>query len=225
MAEMTLAVANKAYSSWSLRGWLALKLTGAEFDEVVIPLRESGTRAAILRYSPSAKLPALVDGDVTVWESLAICEYLAEKYPHAPIWPEDASARAHARAIAAEMHGGLIPLRRALPMNLRRKLPCPPLDDATRGDINRVQAIWRDAKRRFGGIMGKGPFLFGGFSGADAMYAPVATRFDTYGVALEDHAQAYVAAVMDYPPMREWIEAAKKEPWILPEFERDGDRD
>lgn len=219
MADLKLAIANKTYSSWSLRGWLALKLTGADFEEIVIPLREPGTRAAILKYSPSAKVPALADGDVSVWESLAIIEYLAEKFPQAPMWPNEAAARAHARAIAAEMHGGMIPLRRTLPMNLRRKIPCPVLNDAARDDINRVQAIWREARRRFAGAMGKGPFLFGGFSAADAMYAPVASRFDTYGVALEDHAQAYVSEIMAHPLMREWIEGARKEPWIIPEFE------
>ncbi len=222
MTELVLCVANKAYSSWSLRGWLALKLVDVPFEEVVIPLRESGTRAAILKYSPSAKLPALIDGPVAVWESLAIVEYLAETYPEAPIWPRDRAARAHARAIASEMHGGLIPLRRGLPMNLRQHYPCPPLDDAMQADINRVQAIWRDARKQFGGAMGEGPFLLGRFSAADAMYAPVASRFDTYGVALEDEAKAYTAAVMAYGPMQEWIAAAKKEPWVLPEFEHDG---
>jgi glutathione S-transferase len=221
MTELTLAVANKAYSSWSLRGWLALKLTGAPFKEVVIPLRESTTRTEILKYSPSAKLPALIDDDVTVWESLAIVEYLAEKYPNAPIWPQDTAARAHARAIAAEMHGGMIPLRRALPMNLRHKFPCPALADPVQADINRIQSIWRDAKRHFDGAMGEGPFLFGDFSGVDAMYAPVAARFDTFGVSLEDHAAAYVAAIIKHPLMTEWRKDAINEPWIIPEFEPD----
>ncbi len=224
MSELVVALANKAYSSWSLRGWLALKLAGVPFREVVIPLREANTRTEIIKYSPSAKCPALVDGEVTVWESLAIAEYLAEKYPAAPLWPREAPARGHARAIAAEMHGGFIPLRRALPMNLRRRIPCPALEDPAQADINRVQAIWREARRRFGGAMGKGPFLFGGFSAADAMYAPVATRFDTYGVPLESHAEDYVAAVLAHPFMVEWTEAARKEPWIIPEFEIDPEK-
>lgn len=224
MAErpVTIVVANKAYSSWSLRGWLAVRLAGVAYEEIVIPLRQPTTRADILKYSPSAKLPALIDGKVTVWESLAIVEYLAEKYPHAPLWPKERAVRAHARAIASEMHGGFIPLRRGLPMNLRRKLPQPDLDDAARADINRIQAIWRDTHKRFGGTMGSGPFLFGGFSAADAMFAPVATRFDTYGIPLEDFAAGYVAAVMAEPRMVEWIAAAKKEPWIVPEFEPEG---
>lgn len=225
MTELVLALANKAYSSWSLRGWLAAKLAGVRFEEVVVPLREADTRTRILKYSPSAKLPALIDGDVVVWESLAIVEYLAEKHPSAPLWPGEAAARAHARAISAEMHGGLIPLRRALPMNLRHRVACPPLNDAVQDDVNRVEAIWRDARRRFSGVMGKGPFLFGGFSAADAMFAPVATRFDTYGVHLGEQATAYVAAVMAHPFMVEWIEAAKKEPWIIPEFEIEAKQD
>jgi glutathione S-transferase len=221
MTELTLALANKAYSSWSLRGWLALKLTGAPFKEVVVPLRESTTRTEILKYSPSAKLPALIDGDVTVWESLAIIEYVAEKYPNAPIWPKATAARAHARAIASEMHGGMIPLRRALPMNLRHKFPCPALTDTVQADINRIQAIWREAHHRFDGAMGEGPFLFGEFSGADAIFAPVAARFDTFGVGLEDHAETYVTAVMEHPLMIEWRKDAMNEPWIIPEFEPD----
>ncbi len=221
-STVTIVVANKAYSSWSLRGWLAVRLAGIAYDEVVIPLREPTTRADILKYSPSAKLPALIDGKVRVWESLAIIEYLAEKYPHAPLWPKDFVARAHARAIASEMHGGFVPLRRALPMNLRRKLTCPMLDDAVQVDINRIQAIWREAHRHFGGALGSGPFLFGGFSAADAMFAPVVSRFVTYGIALEDHARAYVDAVMAQPFMVEWIDAAMKEPWIIPAFEPEG---
>ncbi|MFM2128696.1 MAG: hypothetical protein RL477_242 [Pseudomonadota bacterium] len=218
---VTIVIANRAYSSWSLRGWLAVRLAGVAYEEIVIPLREANTRAEILKHSPSAKLPALVDGDVTVWESLAIVEYLAEKHPHAPLWPKDRIARAHARSIASEMHGGFIPMRRGLPMNIRRKLPQPELDDAAQADINRIQSIWRDCHRQFNGAMGTGPFLFGGFSAADAMFAPVATRFDTYGVPLGEHAAAYVAAVLAQPFMVEWYAAAGREPWIIPEFEPD----
>lgn len=220
--SVTIVIANKAYSSWSMRGWLAVRLADIPFEEIVIPLRETNTRAEILKYSPSAKLPALIDGKVTVWESLAIVEYLAEKHPHAPLWPKDPAARAHARSISSEMHGGFIPMRRGLPMNVRRKLPQPDLDDAAKADINRIQAIWRDCHRRFNGTMGTGPFLFGGFSAADAMFAPVVTRFDTYGVPLEDHAAAFVAAVLKQPFVAEWIAAAGREPWIIPEFEPEG---
>lgn len=225
MADPTLVIANKAYSSWSLRAWLALKATGAAFEEVVIPLREAQTRTEILKYSPSGKVPVLIDGEVTVWESLAIVEYLAEKFPRAGLWPEDGAARAFARAAAAEMHGGFLALRRALPMNLRRSFEAPDLDEETGAQVNRVQAIWRDAKRRFGTAAGDGPFLMGGFSALDAMHAPVASRFATYSLALEDQAAAYVEAVLAHPFMEEWGEAAHREPWIIPEYELDGAAD
>lgn len=221
MAEFTLAVANKAYSSWSLRAWLAMKRAGAPFEEVVIPLRQSDTRTEILKYSPSAKLPALIHGDVMVWESLAIIEYLAEMFPGACLWPEDTAARAHARAAAHEMHGGFQALRRALPMNMRHDFPGLDFDDTVGAEVNRVQAIWRETQRRFGAAAGDGPFLMGGFSALDAMYAPVASRFATYAMELESQAQAYVDAVLAYPDMQEWRAAANKEPWIIPEFEPD----
>jgi glutathione S-transferase len=222
MADFTLALANKAYSSWSLRGWLALKLTGAEFDEVVIPLRQAETRAEILKYSPSGKLPALIDGNVVVWESLAIIEYLAEKFPQAGLWPADLAARAHGRAAASEMHGGFFTLRRAMPMNMRHTFPEARFDDDVGAEVNRIQAIWREAQRRFAGACGEGPFLMGAFSAIDAMFAPVASRFASYPVDLESQAQAYVDAVNAHPLMIEWREAARAEPWITPEYEYDG---
>jgi len=221
MAEFILALANKAYSSWSLRAWLAMKRTGAPFEEVVIPLRQSDTRTEILKYSPSAKLPALRHGDVAVWESMAIIEYLAEVFPDAGLWPKDTAARAHARAAAHEMHGGFLTLRRALPMNMRHDFPGLEFDDAVGAEINRVQAIWREIQRRFADATGDGPFLMGDFSALDAMYAPVASRFATYGVELESQAQEYVDAVLADPDMQEWRAAANKEPWIIPEFEPD----
>lgn len=221
MPEMTLAIANKNYSSWSLRAWLALRQTGADFDEVVIPLREANTRTEILKYSPSALLPALVDGETTIWDSLAIIEYLAEKYPEAGLWPVDRNARAYARAAAAEMHAGFIPMRKAMPMNLRRKTAPIDANDAVNGDINRIQALWRNCRRRFGGACGEGDFLMGSFSAIDAFYAPVATRFITYDVSMEDHTRSYADAVMAHPDMADWINAAQKEPWIIEEFERE----
>ncbi|MDX1484981.1 MAG: glutathione S-transferase family protein [Alphaproteobacteria bacterium] len=225
MAELVLAIANKAYSSWSLRGWLGLKLTGAPFREVVIPLRQAETRAEILKYSPSAKLPALIDGELAVWESLAIIEYLAEKFPEAGLWPADRAARAQARAAANEMHGGFLALRRAMPMNMRHSFPDASFDDDIQAEVNRIQAIWRDAGRRFADACGEGPFLMGGFSAIDAMFAPVASRFDTYGIDLESHARDYVDAVLAHPFMAEWRDAAMTEPWIIPEFEFDGAAD
>jgi glutathione S-transferase len=221
MAEFTLALANKAYSSWSLRAWLAVKQTGAPFEEVVIPLRQSDTRTEILKYSPSAKLPALIHGGVTVWESLAIIEYLAEIFPDAGLWPKDAAARAYARAAAHEMHGGFLALRRALPMNMRHDFPGLEIDEAVGAEVNRIQAIWRNTQRHFTGATGEGPYLMGGFSAIDAMYAPVASRFATYAVELESQAQDYVDAVQAHPDMKNWRAAAKKEPWIIAEFERD----
>jgi glutathione S-transferase len=223
MAEFTLVLGNKNYSSWSLRAWLALKASGAAFEEVVVPLRESDTRTAILRYSPSGKVPCLVHGAVTVWESLAIGEYIAELFPDAALWPKNAAARAHARAISAEMHAGFFALRRALPMNVRAKPHGGfPFSEEAQQDINRVEAIWRDARDRFAGSAAEdGPFLFGRFTLADAMYAPVASRFTTYPVALGETATRYRDAVMSHPFMVEWRAAAQAEPWMIPALELD----
>ena len=166
-------------------------------------------------------MPALIDGEVVVWESLAIIEYLAEIFPDAGLWPKDAAARAHARAAANEMHGGFLALRRAMPMNMRRSFPDACFDDDVGAEINRIQAIWRDAQTRFNGACGEGPFLMGAFSAIDAMFAPVASRFTSYPVDLESQAQAYVDAVLAHPFMAEWREAALAEPWIIPEYEGD----
>jgi glutathione S-transferase len=220
MAEFTLVVANKNYSSWSLRGWLALKATGTDFEEIVVPLREADTHTTLLRYSPSGKAPCLIHGSVTVWESLAICEYLAEIFPAAGLWPENGAARAHARAIAAEMHAGFIALRRSLPMNIRAKQNPFTLSDEAQQDINRIEAIWRESRDRFGG---NGPFLFGTFGAADAMYAPVAARFATYSLTLGEEASHYCKAIMAHPFMVEWRAAAQAEPWMIPAFELDAD--
>jgi len=219
MADLILAIANKAYSSWSLRGWLALKLTGAKFDEVVIPMRQTNTRVEMLKYSPSGLMPALIDGENMIWESLSIIEYLAEIFPDAKLWPEDTTARAHARAAANEMHGGFLALRRAMPMNMRRSFPEAHFEDDVGAEVDRIQAIWCDARRRFGGACGDGPFLMGEFTAIDAMFAPEASRFTSYPVYLESQAQAYVDAVLAHPFMKEWHEAAQAEPWIIPEFE------
>ena len=218
MAEFTIILANKNYSSWSLRGWLALKATGAEFEEIVVPLREAETRTTLLRHSPSGKAPCLVHGAVTVWESLAIGEYLAEIFPKAGLWPKNAAARAHARAIASEMHAGFIPLRRSLPMNIRAKHNGLAISEDAQQDINRIEAIWRDTRDRFGG---EGPFLFGQFGLADAMFAPVAARFVTYGIALGEEASLYRDTIMGHPFLVEWCAAAEAEPWMIPDFELD----
>jgi glutathione S-transferase len=218
-AALTLVVANKNYSSWSLRAWLALKHVGVPFEEVVVPLRTPETRAAIMRYSPSGKAPCLVDGDITVWESLAICEYLAERFPEAGLWPADTRARAVARAIANEMHGGFLALRRAMPMNIRASLPGYGMAEGVRDEINRIEAIWRETRDRFGA---GGELLFGRFTIADAMFAPVACRFRTYGVALGETAEDYAKAALAWPAMQEWMAAAAAEPWMIPDFEKGG---
>jgi glutathione S-transferase len=217
MSDITIVLGNKNYSSWSLRPWLALKHTGTAFDEVVIPLYRDGSKEKILNWSPAGKVPILRHGDVTVWESLAICEYLADAFPGAQLWPQDRAARAVARSVSTEMHGGFVPLRQNLPMDMSRRHPGGERIEKAQADIDRVTTIWRECRTRFGaaGANGKGPFLFGGFTVADAMYAPVATRFLTYGVALDPASAAYVDAVMDLPAMREWGAAAAAEPWVI----------
>ena len=215
MAEFTIYLGNKNYSSWSLRGWLMLKQTGVAFDEVVIPLYESQSRPEILRHTPSGKLPTLVHGKVTVWESLAIGEYLAELFPDAGLWPKDTAARAHARAISNEMHAGFLPLRRHFPMNMRSVFDRAIIPEI-QGDIDRITALWRDCRRRFAA---GGDFLFGGFSIADAMYAPVVSRFRTFKLRLEGEIEAYAAAVTAWPAYQEWLAAARNEPMVIDQWE------
>jgi glutathione S-transferase len=212
MAEFTLYVGNRNYSSWSLRPWLAMKRTGAAFDEVLVPLDQPTTRATILKVSPSGRVPVLLHGDFAVWDSLAICEYLAEQFPEAGLWPEDRAARAVARSASAEMHSGFAALRGHLPMNIRSSFPGRGVTPEVQADINRIVALWRDCRRRFGA---GGPFLFGEFTIADAMFAPVVTRFRTYRVALDDEAQAYSDAVWTMPAMQEWAQAASNEPMVI----------
>jgi glutathione S-transferase len=216
MADFTIYIANKNYSSWSLRAWLMLKHTGAAFEEEVIPLDEATTRANILRHSPSGKLPALRHGDEVVWESLAIGEYLAELFPKAQLWPKSAKARAVARAVSHEMHSGFAALRSHLPMNLRSSFPNRGVTPEAQADINRVAAAWRDCRKRFGE---GGDFLFGHFTIADAMYAPVVSRFRTYKIGLEEEAQRYADLVWAMPAMQEWAAAARNEPMIIERFE------
>jgi glutathione S-transferase len=214
---MTIYLGNKNYSSWSLRPWLALKQTSADFAEVVVPLNQAGTAERIKRESPSGRVPALRDGALVVWESLAICEYLAERFPAAGLWPEDPAARAHARAVSNEMHAGFAELRRLLPMDLARRWPLGKRLARVKDDVARVTEIWRTCREAFGrnGVSGAGDFLFGGFTIADAMFAPVVTRFMTYGVPLDPVSAAYVKAVSRWPAMQEWSAAAKAEPWVI----------
>jgi len=212
MAERTLIMGNKAYSSWSLRPWLALRQLGLPFAEIVIPLDLPGTEAAILAHSPTARVPCLVDGTIRIWESLAILEYLAELVPDAELWPSDPALRAHARALAAEMHAGFAALRRHLPMNLKRQPGPRSWSPEAEQDIRRIEAAWTECRDRH---PAKGPFLFGRFSAADAMFAPVATRFHVYAVPLSSPAAAYRDAILDLPAMRDWTAAAKAEPWVI----------
>lgn len=217
MAPYTIVLGNKNYSSWSLRPWLAVKRTGAAFDEIMIPLRQSDTSDQIRRHSPAGKVPILKHGGLVLWESLAICEYLAEAFPEARLWPEDRAARAHARAVSHEMHSGFADLRRVMPMDIRGRWPLAArLDDAGQ-DVRRVTAIWRECRERYGvpGANGQGNFLYGEFSIADAMFAPVATRFVTYSVPLDAASAAYVAAIGAWPAMREWRAAAQTESWVI----------
>ena len=215
---LTLVIGNKNYSSWSLRPWIAMRAAGIAFDEVVIPLYEPGSREEILKYSPAGKVPVLIDGDQHVWESLAILEYLAEKFPAADLWPKDALARAHARAVATEMHAGFQPLRKNCPMNLwlppkKRSIP-----DEVAGDVARIDALWSQCRARYGQ---GGLFLFGAFGAADAMYAPVVTRLHSYGFVVGEVSRRYMDAVMSLPAFVEWRAAALKEPWVMRHNEPD----
>jgi len=217
MADLTIYLGNKNYASWSLRTWLVLKRTTVAFDEVVIPLYQPGSRETVLKYSPSGRVPALRHGDITVWDSLAICEYLAESFPTFDLWPKDPVARATARSVSAEMHAGFHALREHFPMNVRSSFPNREFDPEIQADINRVMAIWRDCRTRFG--EGQGDFLFGNFTIADAMFAPVVTRFRTYKIEVERDAQAYCDTITAMPAMQEWLAAAKNEPMIVEAYE------
>src|SRR5262245_20305827 len=214
---LTLVIGNKNYSSWSFRPWIALKQAGIAFDEKVISLDAPDFKPTLLNVSPAGKVPVLIDDDVHVWESLAILEYLAEKFPAAALWPADPVARAHARTIAAEMHAGFVPLRRHCPMNFWRPVKRRDLPADVAANAARLDAMWSECLARFGG-----PFLFGqGFSAADAMYAPVVSRFHTYAIDVGPASRAYMEAVMALPAWAEWKKAALVEPWVLAEDEPD----
>ena len=209
----TLVIGDKNLSSWSLRPWLALKHCGIPFAEERVRLRQPDSKAEILRHSPAGKVPVLKTKTGLVWESLAILDYLAERHPEHRLLPQGEEARAAARSISAEMHAGFATLRNDMSMDLLSLLPSPPISAALDADIRRIAAIWKDTRARFGE---SGPFLFGAFSNADAMYAPVATRFRTYGVDLsrfgdDGSGTAYAAAILALPAMAEWTEGAKDE--------------
>lgn len=210
--KLTLVIGNKNYSSWSLRAWLALEMTGAPFEEVVIPLDRDDTAAAIAAQSPSRRVPVLKHGDLQVWDSLAIAEYLAELYPQAALWPSDRPARAQARAVTAEMHAGFTVLRKDMPMDLRARRDLPTMTPGLTADVERICQIWQECRERFGQ---DGGFLFGAASIADAFFAPVVSRFVTYRPSLSDTAERYIATVWDWPAMRSWAAAAEQEPWHI----------
>lgn len=212
MPDFTIVLGNKAYSSWSLRGWLPLAVSGAAFDEIVIPLRQSDTRERILEASAAGKVPVLKTPEGPIWDSLAIAEYLAERFPEAGLWPADPTARAVARSVSAEMHSGFPDLRNECPMDVRSDYSGRALSEGTQGDIARISEIWRDCRARFGA---GGDFLFGGFGIADAFYAPVVSRFVTYGVELDPVCAAYRDAVMAKPEMQAWVEAGHAESWVI----------
>lgn len=217
---MKLLIGNKCYSSWSLRAWLLMRVKGIGFTEKLIPLDEPGFKAAIEAAAPGSggTVPTLIDGDVAVWETLAICEYLHDTHPEAGIWPREREARAHARAISSEMHAGFTALRGACPMNIGKRFPARDRGPGVARDVERITALWRQARERFGG---EGPFLYGAFSAADAMYAPVVTRLDTYGIAVDPASQDYMRAVLALPAYREWLAAALDEPWTVAQDEVD----
>lgn len=209
---LSLVIGNKNYSSWSLRPWLALRHAGASFQEVLVPLRQPDTKSTLLSHNPAGKAPALRHGDLTVWDSLAICEYVNELFPTAHLWPADPAARAVARSVSAEMHSGFPDLRKNLFMDLRSRYDRPDRVAAAQADIDRVLAIFNDCRSRFGQ---GGPFLFGAFSIADAMFAPVCTRLRTWNVALDPVSAAYIDAIYALPAFRDWAAAAEKETWTL----------
>jgi glutathione S-transferase len=212
MPKLHLVIGNKNYSSWSMRPWMALTMAQIPFEETVIPLYEGKSRKHILDHSGAGKVPVLHHGKMTIWESLAILEYLAEIFPDRRLWPEGKAARATARSAATEMHSGFAALRNACPMNLHRPRKAITLSDDVKADITRIEALWRDCRRNHGK---KGRFLFGAFGNVDAMFAPVVTRFDTYDIKLSPEARAYVDAVLATPAFQAWKQAALQETWTI----------
>lgn len=216
MAKLKIMLGNKNYSSWSLRPWVVLKQLAVPFEEKVIPLDQPNTAEEIGKYSPSGRLPLLIDGETTVWDSLAICEYLNERFPDRKLWPVDPEARATARSISAEMHSGFAAVRQNLPMKFRESFPDTRLQPDVKAEVDRIIEIWNDCRRRFGA---GGPFLFGAFSIADAMYAPVVSRFKTYSVPLEGSAASYAETIWKLPQIQEWLAAARAETYRMPRYE------
>ena len=210
MAPLTLVIGNKNYSPWSLRPWLLMKHLNLEFQELLIPLDTPETREQIDRYAPSGRVPVLRHGTLCVWDSLAICEYVAELSGSG--WPRAREVRAVARAVCAEMHSGFSTLRSLWPMNARARNRRTAVTAALEADIERIDELWNDCRGRFGG---GGPWLFGDYSIADAMYAPVVLRFNTYAARISQTARWYMATVLEDAPLQQWLQAAKQEPWTI----------
>ena len=215
---MHLYIGNRVYSSWSLRPWIVMRAKSIVFDETLIQLRATETPETIRKHSPSGKVPALQHGDVRVWDTLAIMEYLAETFPDKGIWPAERHARAHARSISAEMHSGFQNLRNHCPMVVTQRFAAKPRPAEVQADVARVTAIWNEARAKFAD-RSSGPFLYGDFSAADGMYAPVVTRLRTYSIAVDPVSQAYVDAVLAHPAYKAWLAAAAAEPWVLAQNE------
>jgi glutathione S-transferase len=213
---LKLVIANKAYSSWSLRPWILLAHFRIPFEEVVIPLDLPDTRKRILKHAPTAKCPSLHDGAISVWESLAIVEYVAEKYPDKAIWPKVKAARAHARSLSSEMHAGFQALRQHCPTNFRRPVRKLELTEAVEADVARIEDAWAHARQTYGKA---GPFLFGRFSAADAMFAPVVNRLHVYDVKVKKATRDYMNAVMALPAWKAWINDAEAEEWRIEKYD------
>jgi glutathione S-transferase len=211
-----LVIANKAYSSWSFRPWILLRHFEIPFEEITIPMARDDTRETMLRYAPTGKCPSLHDGDISIWDSLAIIEYVAESFPALAIWPKNREARAHARSLAAEMHSGFNGLRSHLPTVFRRAVKKRELTPEAAADLARIEAAWAEARQRFGA---GGVFLFGDFSAADAMFAPVVERLRAYDAPVSAPARAYMQAVMALPAWREWVAGAEAEPWRIEKYD------
>jgi glutathione S-transferase len=214
---LKLVIGNKNYSSWSMRPWLALRANNIDFEEIFIPLYTGeADKQRILSFTHSGKVPVLIDGDVTIWDSLAIIEYVAERFPEARLWPEDRARRAHARSIAAEMHSGFLALRNECGMNLHRPIGAIALSAEARANVARIEQIWIECRERYGKT---GPFLFGDFSGADAMFAPVVHRFRTYAIEVAPEARDYIDTMMGLAPFQEWSRAGLAETLVIDKLE------
>lgn len=213
---LKLVIGNKRYSSWSMRPWILMKEFGIPFEEIVVPLYREDSKPALLAHSPAGKVPVLKDGSLSVWDSLAIIDYVADLFPDLAIWPRDRAARAHARSLACEMHAGFAALRSECSMNFGRAARPVSLSEAARAEVDRIDAAWRDALSLSGG-----PFLFGPFSAADAMFAPIVQRLDSYMIPVSPKSRVYMETIKSLPAWLEWSVSARGEEWRLPQFERE----